>query len=214
MRVLVACEYSGKVREAFRARGHEAWSCDLLPADDDSPYHIQGDVLNVLDQGWDLMVAHPPCTYLTVAGARWLYHPDDKHLPTKDRRPHPNYPDRLQQRQEAIDFVQALMDAPIPRIAIENPVSMISSLIRPADQKVQPYHFGHLERKSTCFWLKGLPLLKHVTDLEAETMALPPKQRDRLHYLPPSPDRWKLRSETFQGIADAMADQWGVLEWL
>ena len=112
MKVLVACEFSGAVREAFRAQGHDAWSCDLLPAEDDSPYHIQGDVLNVLDQEWDLMIAHPPCTYLTVSGARWLYHPDDKHLPVSMRRPHPKHPDRLRLKQEALDFVQALMDAP------------------------------------------------------------------------------------------------------
>tara|TARA_R110000851_G_scaffold38875_3_gene99369 strand:+ start:900 stop:1544 length:645 start_codon:yes stop_codon:yes gene_type:complete len=214
MKVLVACEFSGAVREAFRAQGHDAWSCDLLPAEDDSPYHIQGDVLNVLDQEWDLMIAHPPCTYLTVSGARWLYHPDDKHLPVSMRRPHPKHPDRLRLKQEALDFVQALMDAPIPHIAIENPVSMISSGIRPADQKFQPYHFGHLERKSTCLWLKNLPLLKHTSDLEDETMALPPAIRDRIHLMPPSEDRWKMRSVTFQGIADAMANQWGGLGWL
>ena len=214
MKVLVACEFSGAVREAFRSKGHDAWSCDLLPAEDDSPHHIQGDVLNVLDQEWDLMIAHPPCTYLTVSGARWLYHPDDKHLPVSMRRPHPKHPDRLRLKREALDFVQALMDAPIPHIAIENPVSMISSGIRPADQKSQPYHFGHLERKSTCLWLKTLPLLKHTSDLEDETMALPPAIRDRIHLMPPSEDRWKMRSVTFQGIADAMADQWGGLGWL
>lgn len=185
MRVLVACEYSGKVREAFRARGHEAWSCDLLPSDDNSPFHIQGDVRRVLDtQLFDLMVAHPPCTHLASSGARWFKEKGDLQL-------------------EALEFVRELMRAPVLRIAIENPVSVISSKIRKPDQYIQPWEYGHGETKKTCLWLKNLPHLV-PTNVVAGREA-------RIHKMPPSPDRWKKRSETYQGIADAMAEQWGVL---
>jgi hypothetical protein len=145
-------------------------------------------------QGWDLMIAHPPCTDLAVSGAAWF----------KEK-----IADGRQQR--ALDFVQMLMDVPIPRICIENPISVISSKIRKPDQIVQPWMFGHKETKATCFWLKGLPRLMPTTDLKAQTMLLPEKERMRLHYLPPGPNRWKERSKTFQGIADAMAEQWGSL---
>jgi hypothetical protein len=187
MRVLVACEYSGKVREAFRKLGHDAWSCDLLPADDGSPYHFQQDVLELLDKGWDLMIAHPPCTHLAVSGAR--------HFPAKiaDGR-----------QQEALDFVQKLLDAPIPKIALENPVSVISSKIRKPDQYIQPWQFGHGETKKTGLWLKNLPKLipENIVD----------GREQRVWKMAPSKDgnRWKLRSETYQGIADAMANQWGI----
>lgn len=191
MRVLIACEYSGKVRSAFEKMGHFAVSCDLLPTEIPG-FHYTGDVFNIIDDGWDLMVAHPPCTDLAVSGAAWF----------KEK-----IADGRQQR--ALDFVQALMDAPIPMIAIENPISVISSKIRKPDQIIQPWMFGHKETKATCLWLKGLPKLVPTTDLKEETMALPKKERMRLHYLPPSADRWKIRSETFQGIADAMANQWG-----
>jgi site-specific DNA-cytosine methylase len=191
MKVLIACEYSGKVRSAFEKLGHFAVSCDLLPTEKPG-FHYQCDVFDIINEGWDLMVAHPPCTDLAVSGAAWF----------KEK-----IADGRQQR--ALDFVQALMNAPIPMIAIENPISVISSKIRKPDQIIQPWMFGHRETKATCLWLKGLPKLVPTTDLKEETMALPRNERMRLHYLPPSADRWKIRSETFQGIADAMANQWG-----
>lgn len=191
MKVLIACEYSGKVRSAFEKLGHFAVSCDLLPTEKPG-FHYQCDVFDIINEGWDLMVAHPPCTDLAVSGAAWF----------KEK-----IADGRQQR--ALDFVQALMDAPIPMIAIENPISVISSKIRKPDQIIQPWMFGHKETKATCLWLKGLPKLVPTTDLKEETMALPRKERMRLYCLPPSADRWKIRSETFQGIADAMANQWG-----
>ena len=181
MKILVACEYSGTVRDAFRARGHEAMSCDLLPTDVPGP-HYQGDVRDLLGEGWDLMVAHPPCTHLAISGARWF------HL-------------KRQEQAEALDFVRLLMDAPIPRIAVENPVSIISSRIRKPDQVIQPWMFGHGETKATCLWLKGLPALKPTNIVDG--------REARIHRLPPSPDRWKIRSATYAGIAAAMADQWG-----
>ena len=180
MKVLVACEFSGIVRDAFKARGHDAWSCDLLPTEQEGQ-HIQGNVLDYL-VGWDLMIAHPPCTHLAVSGARWF----------KDKR---------QEQADALDFVRALLDAPIPRIALENPVSVISTKIRKPDQIIQPWQFGHGETKATCLWLKGLPPLT-PTDVVAG-------RENRVHRLPPGKDRWKLRSVTYQGIADAMAMQWG-----
>lgn len=181
MRVLVACEYSGTVRDAFRARGHDAMSCDLLPTDVPGPHH-QGDVRDVLGDGWDLMIAHPPCTHLAVSGARWF------HL-------------KRQEQAEALDFVRLLLAAPISRIALENPVSIISSRIRKPDQVIQPWMFGHGETKATCLWLKRLPALKPTNIVDG--------REARIHRLPPSPDRWKIRSATFPGIAAAMADQWG-----
>lgn len=181
MRVLVACEYSGKVRDAFRDKGHDAWSCDLLPTDVEGQ-HIQGDVLEILDQGWDLMIAHPPCTHLAVSGARW-------------------FKDKQQEQIEALEFVKALLDAPIDKIALENPISIISSKIRKPDQIVQPWQHGHGETKATCLWLKGLPKLVPTDIVEG--------RKARVHMMPPSKDRWKLRSETYSGIAKAMADQWG-----
>lgn len=194
MRVLVACEYSGRVREAFRRRGHDAWSCDLLDSEDGSDYHISGDVLDHLN-GWDLIIAHPPCTDLAVSGAR--------HFPEK-------IADGRQQR--ALDFVRALMGAPCERIAIENPISVISSKIRKPDQIIHPWMFGHPETKATCLWLKGLPKLVPNDDAEnvkAHMMTLSPAERNRIHRMPPSPDRWKERSRTYLGIAAAMAEQWG-----
>lgn len=183
MRVLVACEFSGVVRDAFTARGHFAMSCDLLPSETPGPHH-QGDVLDVLWMPWDLMIAHPPCTDLAVSGARWF--------PAK-------VADGSQQR--ALDFVRALLDAPIPRIALENPVSIISSRIRKPDQVIQPWMFGHGEVKATCLWLKGLPRLVPTEVVDGRVA--------RVHRMPPGPDRWKERSRTFTGIAAAMADQWG-----
>lgn len=199
MRVLVACEYSGRVRQAFRDLGHDAWSCDMLPAEDESPYHFKFDVMNVLygdrnakGSDWDLIIAHPPCTDLAVSGAR--------HFAEKiaDGR-----------QQKALDFVQALMDAPCERIAIENPISIISSKIRKPDQIVHPYMFGHPEQKATCLWIKGLPLLKPTNNVYDHMMTLPKNERERIHYMAPGPERWKERSRTFTGLAKAMAEQWG-----
>jgi len=183
MRVLVACEYSGVVRRAFRALGHDAWSCDLLPAEDGAAEHYQENVLNVLPTGhWDLMIAHPPCTHLSVSGARWF----------KDKR---------EEQEQALDFVRALMAAPIAKIAIENPISVISSRIRKPHQIIQPWQFGHGETKATCLWLQGLPKLVPTNIVEG--------REARVHRMPPGPDRWKERSRTFTGIAQAMAEQWG-----
>lgn len=184
MRVLVACEYSGRVREAFRRRGHDAWSCDLLPAEDGSRFHIQGDaILTAYTGGWDLMIAHPPCTHLAVSGAR---HFEEK---------------RADGRQaEAVSFFLALARAPIPRIAIENPVCIMSSVWREPDQTIQPWQHGHGETKATCLWLKGLPPLKPTRIVSG--------RHPRVHLMPPGPDRWKERSRTYEGIAEAMAEQW------
>ena len=183
MRVLVACEYSGRVRDAFINSGHDAMSCDLLPTDSPGP-HYHGSVMDVLNDGWDLMIAHPPCTHLAVSGAR---HFAEKRA---DGR-----------QQEAIDFFLALARAPIPRIAIENPVCIMSSVWRKPDQTIQPWQYGHGETKATCLWLKNLPHLVPTNIVSGRDA--------RIHKMPPSPDRWKLRSQTYQGIADAMADQWG-----
>ena len=193
MRVLIGCEYSGVVRDAFIARGHDAMSCDLLPTDAPGP-HYQGDIFDVINDGWDLAVFHPPCTDLAVSGAR--------HFAAKiaDGR-----------QQAALDFVQRLLDAPIPQIALENPISVISSKIRKPDQIIQPWQFGHPETKATCLWLKGLPLLVETANVYDHMMTLTPQERNRVHRMPPGPDRWKLRSTTFTGIARAMAEQWSPL---
>lgn len=196
LRVLVACEYSGRVRDAFIARGHNAMSCDILPTDVDGP-HYQGDARDILGDGWDLMVAHPPCTYLTNAGVTWLH---------RD-------PERWAKLDDAASFFRDLLNAPIPRVAIENPVMHKYAKERIGgirqSQTIQPWMFGHPEQKATCLWLRGLPKLEPTQNVKAEMLSLPDNQRQRLHYLPPSPDRWKLRSTTFFGIANAMADQWG-----
>ena len=203
MKVLVACEFSGTVRRAFRERGHDAWSCDLLPADDDSPYHYECDVFDIINDGWDLMIAHPPCTFFANSGVCWLTGKNAK-------------AGRWDDLDEAAVFFNALLDADIPKICIENPIPHKYAIERIGGRKytqlVQPYMFGHKETKATCFWLKGLDPLKPTSDLREETMALPSAQRQRLHWLPPSPDRWKLRTVTYQGFADAMAEQWGADE--
>ena len=192
MRVLVACEYSGSVRDAFIARGHDAISCDLLPTDVPGP-HYCGDVRDIIGDGWDLMIAHPPCTHLAVSGARWF------HL-------------KQQEQQDALDFVRFLMDAPIPKIAIENPVSIISSRIRKPDQIIQPWQFGHEATKTTCLWLKNLPQLTptNIVGRGARHVTKSGRSLPEWYNLPPSKDRWKIRSATFRGISEAMADQWGV----
>jgi hypothetical protein len=184
MKVLIACEYSGAVRDAFINNGHDAMSCDLLPTDVDGP-HYQGDVFDVINDGWDLMIAHPPCTHLAVSGARW-------------------FKDKVEEQKEALEFVQRLMDAPINKIAIENPISIISSRIRKPDQIIQPWMFGHGETKATCLWLKGLPKL-FATDVVEGREA-------KIHKMSPGPNRWKERSKTYQGIATAMANQWGAVK--
>jgi hypothetical protein len=196
LRVLVACEYSGRVRDAFIAAGHDAMSCDLLPTDVPGP-HYEGDVTNILNDDWDLMVAHPPCTYLSVSGMHWT---------TRGLRD-------PQLTEDALAFVQLLMAAPIPHIAIENPVSVISSRIRKPEQIVHPYQFGHDASKATCLWLKNLPRLKATQYVEPRIVNGRKRWANQTasgqNKLPPSDDRWKIRSETYQGIADAMADQWG-----
>jgi len=194
IRVLVACEYSGRVRDAFLALGHDAMSCDLLPTEAPGP-HYQGDVRDVIGDGWDLMIAHPPCTYLAVSGMHWT---------TRGLRD-------PQLTEDALDFVRLLLEAPIERIALENPVSVISTRIRKPDQTIQPWMFGHDETKATCLWLKNLPPLAptHVKggDLFAETA--PEDLQQRIWKLPPGPERWKERSRTFEGVAKAFAEQWG-----
>lgn len=182
MKILVACEYSGVVRDAFTKRGHTAVSCDLLPSETEHGEHYQGSVLDIIGQDWDLAVCHPPCTYLAVSGARW-------------------FKDRLPQQAEALEFVRTLLNADIPKIALENPVSIISSRIRKPDQIIQPWQFGHGETKATCLWLKNLPLLtpSHIVS----------GREARVHKMSPGPNRWRERSRTYQGIADAMAEQWG-----
>lgn len=181
MRVLVACEFSGAVRDAFLARGHDAMSCDLLPTERPGP-HYQGDVMDIMGDGWDMMIAHPPCTHLAVSGARW-------------------FKDKLDEQRKALDFVRCLLAAPIERIALENPVSIISSRVRKPDQIIQPWQFGHGETKATCLWLRGLTRLQPTNIVEG--------REARVHEMPPSENRWRERSRTFAGIATAMADQWG-----
>lgn len=184
MKVLIACEFSGVVREAFRKRGHDAWSCDLLPCNDDGP-HIEGDVLKILDWNWDLMIAHPPCTYLCNSGVRWLYEKEG----------------RWQKMQEASEFFKKLLDADIAKKCIENPVPHKHTGLPKYTQTIQPWEYGHGETKRTCLWLQGLPNLKPTKIVEGRTA--------RIHRMAPSEDRGKLRSITYQGIAEAMADQWG-----
>lgn len=182
MRVLIACEFSGVVRRAFRAKGHDAWSCDLLPAEDHSPQHYERDVMQLLDNAWDLMIAHPPCTHLASSGARW-------------------FKDKQEEQQVAIHFFACLVAAPVARIAIENPIGIMSTQYRKPDQIIQPWQFGHGETKATCLWLKNLPKLQSTDIVEG--------RHARVHREPPSPDRWKNRSRTYEGIAKAMAEQWG-----
>lgn len=190
MKVLIACEFSGTVRDAFIKKGHDAWSCDLLPTEVDGP-HIVGDVLKILNDGWDLMIAHPPCTHLATSGARW-------------------FKDKQKEQAEALKFVKLLLNAPIPKIALENPISIISSRIRKPDQIIQPWMFGHPVTKSTCLWLKNLQLLQptKIVDKGKKHITKSGKVLPEWYNIPPRPDRWKMRSKTFEGIAAAMAEQW------
>jgi hypothetical protein len=181
MKILVACEFSGTVRDAFMAKGHEAVSCDLLPTERKGP-HVQADVLKILNEGWDMLIGHPPCTHLAVSGARW-------------------FKDKMQEQADAVAFFMALAMSGIHRVCLENPVSVMSTKWRKPDQIIQPWQFGHPETKATCLWLQNLPKLKPTNIVEG--------REARVHKMPPSPDRWKNRSRTFQGIANAMAEQWG-----
>jgi len=200
MRILIGCEYSGRVRQAFRERGHDAWSCDLLGSEDGSPFHITGDVIGLLADSWDLAIFHPPCTYLSVSGMHWTARGLRDPKLTED----------------ALEFVQTLMNAPIPRIAIENPISVISTRIRPPDQIINPYQFGEDASKKTCLWLKGLPLLKPTKMIEPRMVNGKARWGNQCdsgqNKLGPSDDRWKERSRTYQGIAEAFAEQWGSIE--
>jgi len=201
-RVLVGCEFSGTVRRAFRELGHNAWSCDLLPAEDGSKWHIQADVLELLDQQWDLAIFHPPCTHLAVSGARWL---TDHWVRRKAGDYWHDGSQKRSQQTAALAFVRTLLEADIPRIALENPVSVISTKIRRPNQTIQPWQFGEPYQKRTCLWLKNLPPLKPTSLISAE------KREQAVWLESPSEDRWKRRSITYPGIAQAMAQQWGSL---
>lgn len=187
MRVLIGCEFSGTVREAFRKRGHDAWSCDFLDSETKSDYHIKGDVRRILHEGWDMGIFFPPCTHICVSGARW-------------------FAEKREEQQDALDFVARLLLAPIPKIAVENPIGIISTRIKKPDQIIQPWMFGHAETKATCLWLKNLDKLKPTKIMEERNHNLTPSGQNKIG---PSPTRWMERSRTYQGIADAMAEQWG-----
>ena len=194
MKVLVACEFSGVVRRAFRDRGHDAYSCDLLPSEDNSEYHYQGNVFDIIDRNWGMMIAHPPCTHLCVSGARW-------------------FKDKQEEQKEAINFFLSLAECGISRVCIENPVGIMSSIYRKPDQIIQPYEFGHVEAKKTCLWLQNLPKLTPTKIVEPEYTTFKSGKRMATWYAnAPVKTRALLRSVTFQGIADAMADQWNLNE--
>lgn len=199
MKILIACEYSGRVRQAFERLGNEVLSCDFEPAEDGASNHYQGDIRDVLYEGWDMMIAHPPCTYLTNSGVHWL---------NKD-------PERWAKLDDGAAFFKMLLDAPIQKKAIENPIMHKYAKERiggiKQTQVIQPWMFGHMEQKATCLWLLGLPPLEPTNNVKSEMMLLPKRERERLHYLPPSPTRWKERSRTYLGIADAMASQWSLI---
>lgn len=196
MKILIACEFSGIVRDEFRKKGHDAFSCDLLPCDSDPRFHIQGDVFDIINEGWDMMIAHPPCTYLCQSGVTWLY----------------KTPERWGHMRQGANFMRRLLEADIPKIAVENPImhGHAKSIIGlKQTQVVQPWMFGHKEQKATCLWLKYLPPLNPTKNVREEMLKLPKNKRERINYLPPGPNRAKLRSVTFKGVARAMAQQWG-----
>ena len=203
MKVLIACEYSGAVRDAFQAAGHEATSCDFLPSETIGA-HYQGDVFDIIGEGWDLMIAHPPCTYLSSSGLHWNSNPKSERFGGA-------------QTEESLLFVRRLLDADIPRIVLENPVGCIGTRIRKASQAIQPYNFGDDASKNTCLWIKGLPLLRNTKRVQGRMVEWKGKMVERWanqtdsgqNKLAPSADRWKDRSRTYPGIADAMASQWG-----
>ncbi|WP_194420843.1 hypothetical protein [Aestuariibaculum marinum] len=231
MKILVACEESQAITKELRKLGHDAYSCDILKCSGGHPeWHFNMDVFKVienkggilqngevvqLEQNWEMMIAHPPCTYLAVSGARWYYHPEDKDMPVEKRRPHPRFPDRAKDREEAVEFFIKLYEAPIDKIAIENPVGIISTRYRKPDQTVHPWMFGDEASKSTCLWLKNLPLLE-ATDIvgkgERVTLksgkSLPKWYSDALTKAKTPAERRTLRSKTFEGMARAMAEQW------
>lgn len=220
MKVLVGCEESQAVCKAFRELGHEAYSCDLLPCSGGHPeWHFQEDIFEVVKRDkYDLAIMHLPCTYLSVSGAKWMYHPDDSGIPFSERRPHPRFPQRKQQQLDALDFVRKLMELDIPMVAIENPVSVISSQIRKPDQIIQPWQLGDEAQKTTCLWTKGLPKLvptkivgkgEMISYGSGKTMAK--WYVDALTNARNAEERKTLRSKTFPGIARAMAEQWGGL---
>lgn len=230
MNVLIACEESQTVCKEFRKLGIEAYSCDILPCSGGHPeWHFKEDIFNIINNKggqtqsganiivdrWDLMIAHPPCTYLAVSGARWFYHPEDKNLPVEKRRPHPKFPNRKQEREEAIAFFIKLMEAPIKRIAIENPIGIISTRYRKPDQIVQPYMFGDEAEKTTCLWLKNLPHLMPTKVVDkgervvlSSGKSLPKWYSDSFNTKISTEMRRTLRSKTFQGFAEAIANQW------
>jgi len=234
MKILIACEESQTVTKEFRKLGHEAYSCDLLECSGGHPeWHFKNDVFEIIedrggtlqtgeeafiDGNWDMMIAHPPCTYLSVSGAQWYYHPDDKNLPTEERRPHPKFPNRAEHREEAVEFFLRLANAPIEKVAVENPVSIISTRWRKPDQIVQPYMFGDEATKTTCLWLKNLPLLL-PTEIVGKGERIkfksgksqPKWYSDALVKAKTPQERRTLRSKTFPGFAEAMAEQWGRL---
>jgi len=197
MKILIACEYSGIVRDAFTRKGHDAMSCDILPTESEGK-HYQGDIFDVLYDDWDMMIAHPPCTHLAVSGARWF---------TEGKKP-------WSLQVEALDFVRKLLDAPVNKIALENPVSVISTKIRKPNQIIQPFEYGHDVSKKTCLWLKNLPNLKPTKIVKPEMVLVNGKKMSKMHYesfrLPPK-ERSKVRSKFYTGIADAMAEQWGAV---
>lgn len=208
MRILVACEYSGRVRDAFAKRGHTAVSCDLRPTESPNGWHVQGDVLRLMDQRWDMLIGHPYCTYNCLSGIRWMYHPDDTHLPAGERRRHPAYPDRMDHFMAGVKFFNDLMGADIPLIALENsqPHGLAMEHIGRYSQIVQPWMFGAPYTKGAALWLKGLPLLVPTHQKsDYETI------HDAAHRMPPGPEREKERSRTHQAVADAFAEQWGCL---
>lgn len=214
IKVLVACEYSGTVRDEFSKLGFDTTSCDILPTESEGK-HYQGDVRDILCNNWDLVIGHPPCTYLAVSGARWMYHPEDKNLPVGERRRHPKYPNRLEDQESALGFFKLLYNCPSRHVALENPVSVLSSKFRKPDQVIQPYQFGDPATKTTCLWTRGLPKLTSTNIVSPQTIItstgrtydkwwydtckLPTKNGERAH----------ARNKTFKGIAEAMATQWG-----
>lgn len=211
MRVLVGCEYSGVVRDAFTKMGHDAWSCDFEPAETPGN-HYQGDVKDIINDNWDVGIFHPPCTFLAGSGVRWLSHPDDTHLPFDERRPHPQYPNRRQDMRDAMDFVLFLYNSNIPRVAIENPIGLLSTMWRKPNQIIQPWQYGHEKMKSTCLWLRGLPEL-----IPTNIVGPPPvdsverRKWQDVWMASPGPNRWKDRSRTYKGFGDAMANQWSII---
>jgi hypothetical protein len=216
MNILIACEESQAVCKEFRRLGHSAFSCDILHSTGGHPeWHIQRDVFEVIDEGWDMMIAFPPCTYLSVSGAQWYYHPEDKDLPKEERRPHPKYPNRMNDRIDASEFFMKLYNSPIDRVCIENPVGVMSSLFRKPDQVIQPWMFGDEATKTTCLWLKGLPKLVPTNIVSKGDRTVfksgkshPKWYADALAKAKTPEERRNLRSKTFPGIASAMAEQW------